>query len=249
MKTLKIGAFAILGLLAVACNDDADNSNTAKLSSQEQAEMVASSMGQSGFAGSAEQSAGYADNATASGKLQECGYTSEGSFDLGGTLNQITYNLNYDYNVALTCDGNEEPKSFTASFDYEGSYTGPRFESDYSGSGDLTITSLGDEGDSFELNGSYDRSGEFKTKADGEVQEEGQHNLDIDANSVMISKSTKKITSGSASVSASGSIEGRGSYSYDADVTFNNNGTATIKVSGDTYTLTFSSNTVVKVNN
>ena len=248
MKTLKIGAFAILGLLAVACNDDDDNKNTAKLSSEEQAEMVASSLGQSGFAGSAEQSADYADDATASGKLQECGYTNEGSFDFGTTIGQIIFSIEYDYNVALNCDDNEEPESFTASFDYEGSYTGPHFESDYSGNGDLTITSLDAEDDEFELNGSYDRSGSFTTKSDGEVDEEGQHSLDIDANSVMISKNNKKITSGSASVSASGSIEGRGSYSFDADVTFNSNGTATIEVAGDTYTLTFSSNTIVKVN-
>lgn len=246
MKTLKIGAFAILGLLAAACNDD-ENNNTAKLSSQEQAEMVASSLGQSGFAGSAEQSAGYADNATASGRVQECGYTNEGNFDLGGTLGQIVFSLNYDYYVELNCDDNDEPESFTASFDYEGSYNGPRFESDYAGSGDLTITSLDEEDDSFELNGSYDRSGSFKTKEDGEVSEEGEHNIGIDANSVMIRKSDKKITSGSASVDASGSIDGRGSYSFSADVTFNSNGTATIDVAGDTYTLNFSSNTVVKV--
>lgn len=247
MKTLKISAIAILGLLAAACNDDDDNKNTAKLTSQEQAEMVASSMGQSGFAGSAEQSAMYADDATASGRQQECGYTNEGDFNLGGTFGQISFNLDYDYNVALNCNGSNEPESFSADFDYEGSYNGPRFESDYAGSGDLTITSLGSEDDQFTLNGSYDRSGSFKTKLDGEVQEEGQHSLDIDADDVMISKETHKIMSGSADVSASGSIEGRGSYSFDADVTFNSNGTATIKVAGDTYTLTFSSNTVVKV--
>lgn len=248
MKTLKIGAFAILGLLAVACNDDDDNKNTAKLSSEEQAEMVASSMGQSGFAGSAEQSADLADDASASGKLQECGYTNEGDFDLGGTFGQIVFSLSYNYNVALTCDDNDEPQSFHADFDYSGSYDGPRFESEYSGNGDLTITSLNDEDDSYTINGSYDRSGSFATKEDGEVSEEGQHNIDIDATAVLVSKSNGKITSGKADVSASGSIEGRGSYSFDADVTFNNDGTATIKVAGDTYRLTFSSNTVVKVN-
>ena len=247
MKTLKIGAFAILGLLAVACNDDDDNKNTAKLSSEEQAEMVASSMGESGFAGSAEQSAGYADDASSSGKLQECGYTNEGDFDLGGTFGQIVFSLSYNYNVALTCDENEDPETFTASFDYEGTYNGPRFESDYSGNGELTITSLGEES-SYEVNGSYDRSGSFATKEDGEVSEEGQHSIDIDADAVLVSKSTGKIIDGTADVSASGSIEGRGSYSFDADVTFNDDGTATIKVAGDTYRLTFSSNTIVKVN-
>lgn len=247
MKTLKIGAFAILGLLAVACNDDDENKNTTKLSSEEQAEMVASSMGESGFAGSAEESAGMADEASASGKLQECGYTNEGDFDLDGTFGQISFSLAYSYNVALTCDENEDPEEFTATFDYEGSYDGPRFESEHTGNGDLTITSL-QEGESFRLDGTYDRSGSFATKDDGEVSEEGQHNIDIDAEAVMINKTSHKIVSGSADVSVSGSIEGRGSYSFDADVTFNNDGTATIKVAGDTYRLTFSSNTVVKVN-
>jgi hypothetical protein len=248
MKMLKIGAFAILGLLAVACNDDDDNKNTAKLSSEEQAEMIASSMGQSGFAGSAEQSAEMADNASASGKLQECGYTNEGDFELGGTFGQIVFNLSYNYNVALTCDGENEPQSFTADFDYSGSYNGPRFESEYTGNGDLTITKLGEDQSSFEINGSYDRSGSFATKEDGEVSEEGQHSIDIDADAVLVSKSTGKIVDGSADVSASGSIEGRGSYSFDATITFNDDGTATIQVAGDTYKLTFSSNTVVKVN-
>lgn len=242
----KIGAWAILGLLAAAaCNDDDDNT-TAKLSSREQADMVASSLGHSGFAGSAEQSAEYAGSATA-GRVQECGYTNEGNFDLGATLGQIVFSLNYDYYVELNCDGNDEPESFTANFDYAGSYTSPRFESDYSGSGDLTFTALDDEYDSFTLNGSYDRSGSFKTKENGEVSEEGEHNIDIDVKNVMISKGNKKITSGSATVDADGDIDGRGSYSFRAQVTFNNNGTATIKVAGDTYTLTFSNNTVVKV--
>ena len=91
--------------------------------------MVASSMGQSGFAGSAEQSAMYADDATASGRQQECGYTNEGDFNLGGTFGQISFNLDYDYNVALNCNGDNEPESFSADFDYEGGYNGPRVSS------------------------------------------------------------------------------------------------------------------------
>lgn len=249
MKTLKIGAFAILGLLAVACNDDDENKNTAKLSSQEQAEMVASSMGESGFNGSAEQSAALADDDGSAGKLQECGYTSEGDFDLGATIGQISFSLEYDYNVALTCDDNDEPESFRADFTYSGSYDGPRFESEYSGAGDLRITKLDDEDDSFEINGEYDRSGSFATRDEqGEVSEQGQHSIDIEASSVVVTKNNRKVVGGTADVSASGSIEGRGSYSFDADVTFNSDGTATIKVAGDTYRLTYSSNTVVKIN-
>lgn len=253
MKTIKIGAFAILGLLAVACNDDDDKKNTAKLSSEEQAEMVASSMGRSGFAGSAEQSADYAeDSGSGSGRVAECGVSNESNLDLSGTLGGVSYVYNSDFTLLLECDENEDPESLTVDFDYQGSYTGPRFESDYSGSGNLTITSLNEGSTSYEINGSYDRDGEFKTKVDGEVSEEGEHNIDINVDNVMVTKSNHEVTSGSASVDASGSIDGRGSYSFSADVTFSGTGSsrkATIQVSGDTYELNIQSNTLVKVNN
>lgn len=249
MKTLKIGAFAILGLLAVACNDD-DNNNTAKLSSEEQAEMVASSMGRSGFAGSAEQSAQYADDSgSGSGRLAECGISNNSELDLSGTLGGVSFVYNSDFTLLLECDGNDEPESFMVDFDYQGSYTGPRFESDYSGNGNLTITNLEEAETSYEVNGSYDRDGEFVTKVDGEVSDEGEHNIEINVDNVMVSKSSHEITSGSASVDASGRIDGRGSYSFSADVTFSGSGAsrkATIQVAGDTYELNIQSNTLVK---
>jgi len=250
MKTLKIGAFAILGLLAVACSDDDDT--TAKLSSEEQAEMVASAMGRSGFTGSAEQSAAYADEGTESGRTAECGVEVSNGIDLSGSLGQgITFMYNSDFTLLLTCDG-DEPQTFNVMFDYEGNYNGPRFESTYEGNGDLTISRLNDEEDYFELNGSYDREGSFEVKKDGETTEEGRHELNIQADEVMIDKTSHFITSGSASVSASGSIDGRGSYSFSADVTFEGTGDlrkAIIEVAGETYELTIQSNTLVKVNN
>lgn len=87
MKTLKIGAFAILGLLAVACNDDDDN--TTKLSSQEQAEMVASSIGRSGFSRSAEQAGDYADDNDAARVNAECGVEISNDWDLSGELGKV----------------------------------------------------------------------------------------------------------------------------------------------------------------
>lgn len=252
MKTLKIGAFAILGLLAVACSDD-DNNNTAKLSSEEQAEMVASAMGRSGFTGSAEQSAAYADGETEGGRVNlECGVEWNTGLDLSGGLGDgITFMYNSDFALLLTCNG-DEPQSFNVDFDYEGNYTGPRFESSYEGNGDLTISRLDDEETSFELNGSYDREGSFEVKEDGEVTAEGRHELNIQAEDVMIDKSNHQVTSGSASVDANGRIDGRGSYSFSADVTFTGTGAsrkARIEVAGDTYELTIQSNTLVKVNN
>jgi hypothetical protein len=245
MKTLKIGAFAILGLLAVACNDDDDN-NTAKLSSEEQAEMVASSLGESGLSGSAEQSAEYADEATgASGKMAECGYSATESANINGGTSLITFSLSYSYDVAVNCDDNSELESFTSEFEYEGAFDAPRFASQHSGSGFLTITSLDEENDDYEINGSYDRSGAFQSKIRNQAS--GNHTLDINVDAVTVNKVNKEITGGTASVSARGEIEGKGSYSFDADVTFNGDGTATIVVSGTTYNVDLETSTVVEV--
>lgn len=247
MKTFKIGLFAMLGLLAVACNDD--ENNTAKLSSEEQAEMVASSMGQSGFAGSAEQSAGYAQAANPPARVAACGVSTENSSNLSLTLNGISLVYKSNFMLLLTCNG-DQPQSFNAAFDYQGSYTGPKFESTYSGNGDLTLTQLSSAETSYKLDGSYERSGSFKVKANGTVTNEGQHKLVIQANSVMISKSSKQVTSGSATVSASGNINGRGNYSFNAEVTFSGTGEtrkATINVAGDTYDLNIQTNAIVKV--
>lgn len=249
MKTLKISAFAILGLLAVACNDD-DNKNTAKLSSQEQAEMVASSMGRSGFAGSAEQSAQYADSETPSGRQAECGVSNNSMLNLSGTLGGISYEYNSDFTLLLECDENEDPERFIITFEYDGSYNGPRFESSYDGDAELTITSLNEEDDSFEVNGFYNRNGDFKTKVNGKVTEEGEHNLEIQTENVKVSKSNHEVTGGKASVDASGRIDGKGRYSFSADVTFSGSGAsrkATIKVSGDTYELNIHTNVLTKI--
>lgn len=249
MKTLKIGAFAILGLLAVACSDD--DENTAKLTSQEQAEMVASAMGESGFSQSAEQAGNYADNNDARVNA-ECGVEVSNDWDLEGSWGEgITWMYNSDFRLLLNCSG-DEPESLDVDFDYTGNYVGPRFESSYAGEGDMTISGLNNDDDNFELNGSYDREGSFEVKENGQVTEEGSHDLDIQAEDVLISKSTHHIVSGKASVDAEGNIEGRGSYSFKAEVTFSGTGSsrkATIKVAGDTYDLNIESNTLVQVNN
>jgi hypothetical protein len=246
MKTLKIGAFAILGLLAVACNDDDDT--TTKLSSQEQAEMVASAMGRSGFSGSAEQSAAYADDQSGSGRLAECGAEVSDDTDLSITLGGISIVYNSDFTLEVNCQG-EEPESLSVAFDYEGSYNGPNFESSFGGNGDLMVNGLNNDDDEFELNGTYGRDGEFKVKAEGEVTEEGEHDLNIEAEDVMINKSSHMITSGKAYIDASGRIEGKGRYSFSADVDFEVSGgsrRAIIHVAGDTYELNIETNSLSK---
>jgi len=243
MKTLKITAFALLALAAISCGDDDDN--TARLTGEEQAELVASSMGKSGFSGSAEQSAEYANTSGGSaGRIAECGFTSNGTFDVGATLGQITFDVFYTYTLALTCNANDEPETFTSTFTYSGEFDGPRIYTNHSGNGSLVITSI-NTGTDFVLNGSYDREGTFESKVGDRPS--GSNNIEIEANVVKINKSTHIITGGSASVQANGMIQGRGNYSFSSVVTFNGDGTANIEVSGETYRLNLQNSTIVKI--
>lgn len=240
MKTLKLTLAIVLGFIVAACNDE----NTAKLSSEEQAEMVAASMGKSGFASSSEQSAEHADEAmSSSGRTAACGFTSESSGSLSGMLgNLISFTYAYQFDVALICNENQEPESCTSEFTYEGSIDGPRFASEYSGSGSLTITSLSEANANYEMNGSYDREGSFQSKI--RSQASGSSQIDIDIHDVMVNKSSKVIVEGSADALVRGQISGRGSYSFEAHIVFNGDGTATITTGGDTYVTTLTTGEV-----
>ena len=233
MKTLKVVWVVIFGLIVASCNDD-EMRTTKKLSSEEQAEMVAASIGKSGFAASADQSADYADDAVDdAGRIAECGYNADNAVALSGTFGEIIFSFAYDYDVALVCTSSEEPKALTSEFTYEGSFDGPKFAAEYSGNGNLSVTSLEAASANYTINGSYERAGSFESKI--EEQSSGSSNISIDIDDVVISKSTKVIVSGSADASISGVISGKGNYAFDSHIVFNGNGTATIKVSGATY--------------
>jgi hypothetical protein len=242
MKTIKGSLLIMLGLFVVACSDD--ENSTKKLSSEEQAEMVASSIGKSGFAGASDQSADYTDDAVGSsgGRVAACGYTAKNTVSLSGTFGQIIFSFDYAYDVALVCNGSEEPTKFNSDFTYEGNFDGPRFASDYSGSGSLVITSLEAASANYTLNGTYDRAGSFESKI--EEHSSGSSNIVLHADDVMINKSTKVIMSGSADASVSGVVSGKGNYSFDAHIVFNGDGTANIKVNGEWFIMNLSTGQV-----
>lgn len=244
MKTFKITLLIVFGLVVAACNDDDEVKSTNKLSSEEQAEIVAASIGKSGFAGSSDQSVDYADDAvgTSGSRVADCGYTAENAGSLSGSFGSVVFSYSYDYELGLVCNSNEEPEKFTSDFTYDGNFDGPRFASDYSGAGALIITQLQESNATYKIGGSYDRAGSFESKV-GE-QSSGSSNIDININGVEINKSTKVITGGSADASIQGVISGKGNYSFDAHIVFNGNGTANITVSGDTFVMTLATGEV-----
>jgi hypothetical protein len=232
MKTLKIMSLAMLVITMVSCSDD---ETAAGLSSEEQAEMVSAALGESGFATTAEQSAVYANEsleAEVEAKANACGYSTTESLSItnpAGTL--ITYAYSYEYEAALVCN-NATPESLTTSFTYSGEFDAPRLASANSGDGALSVSSLEEVEDVFEVNGSYSRTGSFSLKARN--KNSGNSVVVLLAENVMVNKASYEIESGSASATITGEVDGE-DFTFTAAITFLGDGTATIVIEGITY--------------
>lgn len=218
----------MLVITMVSCSDD---ETTASLSSEEEAEMVAAAVGESGFTTSAEQSAVYA-NESFEAETNACGYSTTESLSItnpAGTV--ITYSYSCEYEAVLVCT-DVIPQSLTVLFTYSGAFDAPRLTSDHSGDGALSVTALDETEDMFEVNGSYSRTGSFASKVQN--KNTGNSVVVLVAEDVMVNKASYEIESGSASATITGEVGGQG-FTFTAAITFLGDGTATIVIDGTTY--------------
>lgn len=232
MKMLKIMLLLIMVTIMISCSDD---ESTPSLSSEEQAEMVAAALGESGFAASAEQSAVYANEsleADTQGKTNACGYSTSESLQVtnpAGTL--ITYAYSYHYEASLVCE-NLTPQSLTVSYSYDGEFDAPRLTSDHTGDGALLVTELDGAAGLVAINGSSSRTGGFASKVRN--MNSGNSVVVLSVDDVMVNKTSYEIESGSASATVTGDVAGR-AFTFIASITFLGDGTATITINGITY--------------
>lgn len=230
MKTLKSMLLSMMVIIMISCSDD---ESTASLSAEEQAEMVAAALGESGFATSAEQSAVYANESLeAEGKTNACGYSTTESLMITnpeGTL--ITYSYSYDYVAELICE-DLAPLSLTVTFSYDGEFDAPRLTSEHNGDGALMVTAFDEAGDLYAINGSSTRTGGFASK--GKNKNSGNSAIVLTVADVMVNKTSYEIESGSASATITGEVAGN-AFTFTASITFLGNGDATIKINGTTY--------------
>ena len=164
----------------------------------------------------------------------DCNWSGDSTFvrDLNGALR--SYNLNIGYNWFVICDG-LIPTSINFTTTRSGDYSGPRL--DYSGnaSSALVMTDLL-SGSAYTLNGTHDFTGSSTAQRSGETIQ-ADFDLAVTFTNIKVNKLTLEIEGGTAEATGSAS-NNDATLSVAASVTFLVNGSATVVVNGNSYTIT-----------
>lgn len=163
-----------------------------------------------------------------------CGQLYTASYAASASNSGYSYNYNGSSQYQLTCSG-YLPSSFTFGHTMEGVYETPRMSSDDDATSSWTLTGLEPSVANTSFNGSYVRNGSQQSKVRN--QRSFTSTITITASNITVNKSTYKITGGTASVSFSGTASGGNTYTYTGSITFNGDGTATLTINGNTYTI------------
>ena len=236
MKNVKFYALALLLAATVSCKKN-DGSSSVKIkgnvSNDDAADMVAASMS-SNFNGVAAVSGDVTISAQAFVNLHlACGATKTDSVFRSYNGTQVSYNYKLKYSYTLNCNSNNVPDNLSSSLSYNGSYDGPRIESSNSGSSSFTVAGVAGAATNFGITGEYKRDGSFKSKVD--TTNAGSSHIDINVQSLVVTKIGHKIASGSATFTITGNVPKKGDFSFTGSMVFNGDGTANLTVNGTVY--------------
>lgn len=164
-----------------------------------------------------------------------CGQTADTTFSRNLSNTRITANYSASASWTLQCNPFNVPQNISMSLQSSGSYTTPRVSSNDNGTGNLTVSNLV-TGPNFLINGSYTRNGsQTRLLRNGNG---ATSTVAITLTNVAVSKSTRKIQSGNAEVIITGQGSGGQTIDSTGSIVFNGDGTATLTINGQSYTIT-----------
>lgn len=164
-----------------------------------------------------------------------CGTLFDSTLTYNINTAQINANYTSSFGWTLECNNFGIPITLIWSSNTEGNYESNRFLSEDSGMSNLTVTDL-ITGPNFMINGSYTREGTQESKIGNMRSFESLTNLAL--NELAISKTTQTVVSGNGTFLMTGTGSEGGTFSVEGGIVFNGNGTATVTVNGNTYTIT-----------
>ena len=249
MKTFKLSLIVLLMLGAFSCKKDS-SSSTSAVTTDQAADIAAGSLAENsdGLASVTDDIAvnaqgissvhnGLTVNSTqaTNSAHQECGTTLTDSVTRNVTLDSVTVNYVFKYSHTLNCNSSSQPDNIVNALTYKGSFDGPRLSSSNSGSANVTIAGLTQAAADFVINGEYVRDGSFQSKVGNKAS--GNSHVDIVGTNITISKTDRKIVSGSGTITITGTGPKGNSFSYTGTIVFNGDGTATLTINSAVYTV------------
>lgn len=248
MKTVKNYVLVLMMLLSIAACDDSESTSTSSIvSSEEAADMVATSLAEesSGMTAVVADATSTAEEASGveGGRKASCGYSE--SFAVTKTNGEgaiVTYSYDYSYNYQMTCNTDDEPLTLVSGADFIGSFDAPRLASAHTGNSDLNVSSLDETATKYVVNGAYSRTGTFESRVGNKNTSTSTVLISLDE--ITVDKDADEIVDGSASVSITGEVPGKGSFSFSGSIVFDGNGKATLTIDGTTYSVDLESGKV-----
>ncbi|NMH27800.1 hypothetical protein [Flavobacterium silvaticum] len=235
-----LAATAILGgfILSNCSNDDAATPVNNEEQDAVDAITYSVSSESNGLARTMESASAYADEQAVytENPALECGMPYNSNFTDSFSGTNYSYNYSAARQAELNCTTEGEPATLLYSATYSGTYDTPRMASDDSADASLTISGLETTSASVTFTGSYERNGTQVSKIRNQNTFESTLTYSLD--SVVFGKTSHNIESGSAAVTFIGTSSTGNTYNYSGNITFNGDGTATLEINGNTYTIT-----------
>lgn len=164
-----------------------------------------------------------------------CGTLFDSTLTYNINTAQITANYTSSFGWTLECNNFGIPITLIWSSSTEGNYELNRLRSEDSGISNLTVNDL-ITGSNFVISGSYTREGTQESKIASMRSFASLTQLTLDE--LSISKMTQKVVSGSGTFLMTGTGSESGTFSVEGSIVFHGDGTATVTVNGNTYTIT-----------
>lgn len=232
-----ITLLSTLGL--VSCSNDDDNDASATITEQEVVDAVESSMAKesNGLSKTMETTIVTAEEESMLVEQENnlCGQTTTENFTQTGDNGNYSYDYNINTSYFLSCTAFGFPSSLAFEASTDGQYITPRMTSNDTSSLDWTVSGLSPVNSSVTFNGEYQRNGTQVSLVRN--MNTFESTLTFNLSSVIVNKTTYEIESGTATVAFVGTSSTGAQYTFVGSITFNGDGTATLLINGNTYTI------------
>lgn len=242
LKSLKsITMIALLSTtMLVSCSKDDDSNDTAlTITEEEVVDVVESSLAKdsNGMSKSMETAIVTAEDEQMLVEQENtlCGETATNSFNQSAANGGYSYNYEMSTSYTLTCTALGYPSSLNFEASTDGQYETPRMTSDDMFELDWTVSNLSPINPSVIFNGQYGRNG-TQVSLVGNMNT-FESDLAINLSSVVVNKTTYEIESGTATMNFVGISSTGVQYNFSGAITFNGDGTATLVINGNSYTI------------
>ena len=225
-------SFAVLAMVFTACEKTETETD---LTDEEAAEIVENAVSPEtgGFSTQMTEAAIVADLIIVKHPL--CGKQFDSTRVIKKTSGARTFDYTFDWTWGMVCDSNNDPQAINYSYTMDGTYDTPRWSSDDDASHTFQLTGLAPADPFFLYDGNYTRNG-FQASKVGQ-QRSVTSVFTASTTGTEIDKNTHEVHTGTVNFSLTGSVSNGNTFSKVGTIVFNGNGTATITINGNTWTI------------